>query len=93
MNCYDQFVHEGCADEFWSALTRTNINGQRVIMPYSEAITTLRARRQQITQEQAADIMNNPSFEEHFSYKRGGKVVSMRKASAIVKRAQLKIMV
>ncbi|KAJ6485091.1 hypothetical protein C8R47DRAFT_1072896 [Mycena vitilis] len=85
VNYYRQLREGNRMVEFWSAVT-TNVNGDPRIMPYSTAIRALRRSRQEITQEQAAELLRDPKFADGFSYKRGGKAVTMRNASAIVRR-------
>ncbi|KAJ7459524.1 hypothetical protein B0H11DRAFT_1924388 [Mycena galericulata] len=88
MNYYDHLVDEGRTDDFWAPITISDGEGERVIMLYSKAVATLRTRREQMIQEQATELLRDPTFDGCFSYKRGGKVVNMRNASAIVKRAR-----
>ncbi|KAJ7471499.1 hypothetical protein B0H11DRAFT_2237401 [Mycena galericulata] len=88
MNYYDHLIDEGRTDDFWAPITSINDKGERVIMRYSKAVTTLRTRRTQMIQEQAAELLRDSTLDGRFSYKRSGKVVSMRDASAIIKRAR-----
>ncbi|KAK7006107.1 hypothetical protein R3P38DRAFT_3214160 [Favolaschia claudopus] len=71
---------------FWDLLSIIE-NGVHKFLSYTKAMKIIRRRRQQIEQEQAAELITDPEFAERFCYNRGGKVVTLKKASAIVKRA------
>ncbi|KAK6992238.1 hypothetical protein R3P38DRAFT_3226538 [Favolaschia claudopus] len=87
MHYYQRLSPDDRNSRFWNWFSVSE-NGVHRYLPYSRAAAVLRHKRQQMIQEQATEICTtDPEFLQNFSYRQSGKVITLRNATAIVKRA------